>query len=147
MGGAALADDVVNTAHELSYQQRGDSFPLIFYADFTDLSEIICRRDNWNVSFHQLFASKPDLHVSLQRLIPVRKAIAHNRPLVRTDQIVLFSEAYRILAALGVQLKDSGMGPNVAQMAALSNIFRKFDLNSAMVARPPFLNRIEGLHA
>ena len=86
------------------YRRRSDSFRLIFYADFTDLSEIICRKDNWNDAFHRLFISKPDLQVSLQRLIPIRKAIAHNRPLVRTDQLVLFSEAYRILAALGVRL-------------------------------------------
>ena len=85
-------------------RQRGDSFGLIFYADFMDLSDIICRKDNWKDAFHPLFGSKEDIKISLQRLSPVRKAIAHNRPLVRTDQITLFSEAYRILATLGVQL-------------------------------------------
>lgn len=89
---------------EEDHRQRGDSYRLIFYADFTDLSEIICRRDNWDDTFHRLFVSKPDLQVSLQRLSPIRKAIAHNRPLVRTDQIVLFSEAYRLLSALGLKL-------------------------------------------
>ena len=89
-------------------QQRGDSFPLIFYADFTDLSDIICRKDNWNEVFHRLFVSKGDLQVSLQRLSPIRKAIAHNRPLVRTDQLILFSEACRILSALGVRLWANG---------------------------------------
>ena len=86
------------------YRRRGDSFRLIFYADFTDFSEIICRKDNWNGAFHRLFVSKTDLQVSLQRLSPIRKAIAHNRPLVRTDQLILFSEACRVLSALGVQL-------------------------------------------
>ena len=85
-------------------RRRSDSFPLIFYADFTDLSEIICRKDNWKDVFRPLFVSKDDLQVSLQRLNPIRNAIAHNRPLVRTDQITLFCEAYRILTALGVQL-------------------------------------------
>ena len=85
-------------------RRRSDSFPLIFYADFTDLSEIICRKDNWKDVFRPLFVSKDDLQVSLQRLNPIRNAIAHNRPLVRTDQIILFCEAYRILTALGVQL-------------------------------------------
>ncbi len=89
-------------------RQRGDSFPLIFYADFSDLSDIICRKDNWNDVFHGLFVSKDDLRVSLQRLSPIRKAIAHNRPLVRTDQLILLSEACRILGALGVRLWDGG---------------------------------------
>ena len=88
---------------EEDYRRRNDSFPLILYADFTDLSEIICRKDNWKDVFHPLFVSKDDLQVSLQRLIPIRNAIAHNRPLVRTDQITLFSEACRILTALGVR--------------------------------------------
>ena len=86
------------------HQERRDSFPLIFYADFTDLSEIMCRQDNWNEAFQKVFVSKEDLKVSLRRLSPVRKAIAHNRPLVRTDQLILFSEAWRILTALGVRL-------------------------------------------
>ena len=89
-------------------RQRGDSFSLIFYADFTDLSDIICRKDNWNDVFGRIFVSKDDLRISLQRLSPIRKAIAHNRPLVRTDQLILFSEACRILGALGVQLWDGG---------------------------------------
>ena len=89
---------------EKDQQKRGDSYRLIFYADFMDLSEIICRKDNWKETFQRFFESKADLQVSLQRLSPVRKAIAHNRPLVRTDQIILCSEARRILTALGVQL-------------------------------------------
>ena len=89
-------------------RQRGDSYSLIFYADFTDLSDIICRKDNWNEVFHRLFVSKDDFRVSLQRLSPIRKAIAHNRPLVRTDQLILLSEACRILGALGVRLWDGG---------------------------------------
>ena len=85
-------------------RQRGDSYRLIFYADFMDLSDIIRRKDNWDDSFHRLFKSESELEVSLQRLNLIRKAIAHNRPLVRTDQIFLFCDSYKILAALGVRL-------------------------------------------
>ena len=88
---------------EADQQQRRDSYPLIFYADFTDLSDIICRNDNWTDAFQQFFESKSDIQVSLQRLNPVRKAIAHHRPLIPGDQLILFSEARRILSALGVQ--------------------------------------------
>ena len=92
------------TRKEKDEQERGDSFSLIFYADFTDLSEIICRKDNWNDTFQRRFVSKEDIQTSLRRLNPIRNAIAHSRPLVRTDQIVLNSEAFRILNALGVRI-------------------------------------------
>ena len=92
---------------EKDQKQRRDSYRLIFYADFTDLSEIICRNDNWKDAFQQFFDSKSDIQVSLQRLNIVRRAIAHNRPLVRGDQLTLFSEAQRILTALDVQYRLS----------------------------------------
>ena len=88
---------------EKDQKQRGDSYPLISYADFTDLSEIICRKDNWKDAFQQFFDLKSDIQVSLQRLSIVRRAIAHYRPLVRGDQLILFSETQRILTALGVK--------------------------------------------
>lgn len=84
--------------------ERGDSYELIFYADFMDLSEIICRRDNWKDLFQRFFVSKEDFQVSMSRLHPVRKALGHSRPLARADQLILFSEATRILNALGVKL-------------------------------------------
>lgn len=83
---------------------RGDSYPLIFYADFMDLSEVICMKNNWSEAFGHMFVSKQDFQISLQRLSPVRNAISHNRPLVRSDQLILFSEANRILTALGIKI-------------------------------------------
>ena len=86
------------------HDRRGDSFALIFYADLMDLCDIICQRNNWNDIFNNIFKSKQDLQISMQRLCPVRNAIAHSRPLLRADQITLFSEASRIFTALGVKL-------------------------------------------
>jgi hypothetical protein len=86
------------------HDQKGDSYPLLFYADFMDLADIICERRNWDEVFHRLFSSKQDFQVSMQRLAPVRNTIGHNRPLVRSDQITLLSEGYRILNALGVRM-------------------------------------------
>ena len=80
--------------------QRGDAYPLIQYADLPHLSDIVCRKDNWNEAFALVFGNRHDFQVSLQRLNPVRNAIAHSRPLVRTDQLTLFSEASRLLSAL-----------------------------------------------
>ena len=86
------------------HDQRGDSYPLLYYADFMDLADIICEGRNWDEAFHRFFASKPDFQASMQRLAPVRNTIGHNRPLVRADQITLLGEGFRILNALGVRL-------------------------------------------
>lgn len=86
------------------HDQRGDSYSLLFYADFMDLADVICQGNNWNEAFQQFFTSKQDFLLSMQRLSPVRNAIGHNRPLVRADQVTLFSEAFRMLRALGVKL-------------------------------------------
>ena len=96
---------------EKDHQERGDSYPIVYYAYFTELPQIICQKDNWNDVFHQYFESKEDLQVSLQRLNAVRKALAHNRPLVKSDQLILFSEGCRILTALGHSgLRGGGNG-------------------------------------
>lgn len=85
------------------HEQRGDSFPLLYYADFMELMHIICEGRNWKEAFQRFFVSKEDFRVSMQRLAPVRNTIGHNRPLVRTDQLILLAEGTRILRALGVR--------------------------------------------
>ena len=82
--------------------RRGDSYALIHYADLMDMSDIICRRDNWNDVFSAIFKDRADFQVGMRRLNPIRHAIAHGRPLVRTDQLALCAEAARLLRALGV---------------------------------------------
>lgn len=86
------------------HDQRGDSFPLLYYADFMELMHIIIEGKNWNEAFERFFVSKQDFQVSMQRLAPVRNIIGHNRPLVRTDQLILLAEGTRILKALGVHI-------------------------------------------
>ena len=82
--------------------RRRDSYPLIYYADLTDLSDVICRNDNWDDAFKRIFRHKDELQVGMRRLGPIRNALAHSRPLVRTDQLFLACEALRLLRALGV---------------------------------------------
>jgi hypothetical protein len=79
-------------------------FNLIQYADFLDLADIIGQGDNWSDAFHEIFGNREDLIVSLRRLHPVRKAIAHSRPLSRAEVLTLVSEATRVLRALGSQV-------------------------------------------
>ena len=76
----------------------------IQYADFMDLDQVIRRRDNWQESFAPIFRNRDELMVSLHRLHPIRKAIAHSRPLGRFDVVTLVSEATRIFKVLGIQV-------------------------------------------
>ena len=52
----------------------------IQYADFMDLADVVTRRDNWREAFQSIFGDPNDITVSLRRLHPVRKALAHSRP-------------------------------------------------------------------
>ena len=72
----------------------------IQYADFMDLYKVIERRDNWRDVFQDIFRSKEDIGVSFNRLHPVRKALAHSRPLSKMDVLTLFSETSRIFERL-----------------------------------------------
>ena len=76
----------------------------IQYADFMDLAEVITRRDNWRDAFQPIFGDPNDIAVSLRRLHPVRKALAHSRPLGRADLLTLVSEATQIFRALGMRV-------------------------------------------
>ena len=72
----------------------------IQYADFMDLYKVIERRDNWRDVFQEIFRSKEDIGVSFNRLHPVRKALAHCRPLSKMDVLTLLSETSRIFERL-----------------------------------------------
>ena len=76
----------------------------IQYADFMDLADVITKRDNWREAFQPIFEDPNDIAVSLRRLHPVRKALAHSRPLGRADVLTLVSEATRIFRALGMRV-------------------------------------------
>ena len=77
-------------------------YPAIQYADFMDLADVIVQKDNWQEAFHQIFPDKAEIEVSLHRLHPIRKAIAHSRPLGRADVLTLISESNRIFGWLRI---------------------------------------------
>ena len=79
-------------------------YPPIQYADFMDLAHVIRQANNWRDAFEPIFQNRDDLMASFQRLHPVRKAIAHSRPLDRVEVLFLFSEATRIFNALGISI-------------------------------------------
>lgn len=79
-------------------------YSAIQYADFMDLADVICQKNNWRDTFHELFTTAEDFKTSLQRLHPVRKCLAHSRPLSRYDVLTLVSETSRILKCLGISI-------------------------------------------
>lgn len=76
----------------------------IQYADFMDLAVVIAKSDNWREAFQSIFRDRNEIAVSLRRLHPVRKALAHSRPLGRADVLTLVGEATRIFHALGMRV-------------------------------------------
>ena len=78
-------------------------YEAIEYADFMDLSEIIVGKNNWKEAFQSIFRDREDIGVSLRRLHPVRKALAHSRPLSQMDILTLITETSRILARLDIR--------------------------------------------
>ena len=75
-------------------------YSAIHYADFMDLADVIARRDNWREVFRQVFGDCADITTTFRRLHPIRKSIAHGRPLSRVYVLTLISETVRIFHAL-----------------------------------------------
>ena len=82
--------------------QDADSgrWPLIAYADFTDYVDIIARNDNWQELFEAVFANKNSVQESFRRLYPIRLATMHARTITQDDELYLYVETKRILAAI-----------------------------------------------
>lgn len=79
---------------------RKIEWPLIFYADFTEYVDIICRSDNWREVFAATFERMESVRESFQRMYPIRLAIAHTRPIDKEDELLLFVEAKRLLRVM-----------------------------------------------
>ena len=75
-------------------------YAAIQYADFMDLADVVARRDNWREVFRHVFSDCADITAAFRRLHPIRKAIAHGRPLSRIDTLTLVSETVRIFHVL-----------------------------------------------
>jgi hypothetical protein len=75
----------------------GHSWPIIYYADFTDYERIICKQDNWKAVFASRFKRPELVRESLQRLYPSRLATMHARPLMPEDELFIFVEIKRLV--------------------------------------------------
>lgn len=80
--------------------ERGVALSLIAYADFSDYTRIICKRDLWNDVFSSIFVRQEDVRESLQRLHPIRICTMHARPISHEDELLLYVEVKRIHTAI-----------------------------------------------
>jgi hypothetical protein len=78
-------------------QAGADDLPLIAYADFTDYTEVICRRDNWREVFAVFFRRPENVRESFQRLYPIRLDTMHARVITQDDELLLYVEARRLM--------------------------------------------------
>ena len=78
--------------------------PLIAYADFTDYEPIILCKDNWKEIFAPTFKRPTMVQESFQRLYPIRRCTMHSRIITQDDELYLYVETKRLLAALGIAL-------------------------------------------
>jgi hypothetical protein len=79
-------------------------WPLIAYADFGDYVQIITRRDNWKDVFEPVFGRVAFVQESFQRLFPIRICTMHARPITQDDELYLYVETRRLLAAIGIKV-------------------------------------------
>lgn len=79
-------------------------FELLQYSYLMELKDIIIRRDHWRAVFADVFRSKEHFAVSMERLHPIRRPLAHGRPIGTGQQFHLISEAGRILSAMGIDI-------------------------------------------
>lgn len=79
-------------------------FPLIHYAHFMQLSDIIANGRNWPL-FEGIFVNKANLQLSLGRLYTIRNDIAHARPISMTDALIVVTEGTLLFRAIGLPVQ------------------------------------------
>lgn len=74
---------------------------LIYYADFSELKDLISKRDLWSQFFGDIFGVREVFIGSMIRLHAIRIELAHSRSISNTSRLRLELEANFILGALG----------------------------------------------
>ncbi len=73
---------------------RGKSVGVVHYLDFPDYATIICEDRNWGEAFEAVFGDRDLVGAKLRELGPIRRDIAHSRPLTEKQRkkLELYSE-------------------------------------------------------
>ena len=99
--------DVRERWQERQDEDRAEGRPvhdLIEYSDFMDLPKIIVQSHNWRDVFEEIFRNAGEIDVSFRRLNPIRRALAHSRPLSQMDILFLTAETSWILGRLRIRV-------------------------------------------
>jgi hypothetical protein len=84
---------------EAAEQDGENRKDLIEFAELGDYPKIICRKDNWKL-FENVFRRKESVQESFNRLIPLRRIVAHHRELNKEDILLLLVEVQRLCKAM-----------------------------------------------
>lgn len=85
---------------------------LIEYADFTDYTPIMVRKDNWESIFQPIFKRQNIVQESFQRLYLIRVCTMHARIITQDDEFYLHVETKRIFKPLALKT-DSRLVINI----------------------------------
>jgi hypothetical protein len=77
------------------------AFHPIYYTAFTDLEQIIFKRDNWREVFRKIFVDEVVLKGLLREIEPIRNKVAHNRLATQYDLEVITAKWSTIRGMIG----------------------------------------------
>jgi hypothetical protein len=101
---AQIPQDILKLWHEKHQRDvdlaRAPRPRLIDYADFTEYTRIIRRKDNWKRAFRSVFKREEDVVESFTRIMPVRLVTMHSAPVLPDDEVLLTFEIRRLLNAI-----------------------------------------------
>jgi hypothetical protein len=85
----------------------GKSACLLDFATFGELRDVMLRKDVWRECFDQkIEMTKVEMTTVLDRLMEIRHAADHGRPLTHREFIWCFAEVDRVMFAFGVDDPD-----------------------------------------
>lgn len=73
----------------------------LYYIDFTNIKEIIEKKDNWNGVFKEVFKRSDIICTSLSEIEYIRNKVAHNRKISENELISLHSVYLKIESYIG----------------------------------------------
>ena len=89
---------------EEAVEQGESPLHLIHYSNFMELKDVVIGGGHWKAVFEPTFKRREHFVTSMDRLHPIRRPLAHSRPIGRGQQFHLISEAAQILKALGIDI-------------------------------------------
>lgn len=82
-------------------RKNGEQYsPVLDFADFPDLKEIVLSRGHWEISFGRVLRDRDQFIAAMDRVYIVRKALAHSRHITPEQRLILRCAARYILSLI-----------------------------------------------